>query len=308
MFSAEFTLPSFAKINWTLHVLNRRADGYHDLRTIFQTITLHDKLSFAHAADDQIQLECNSPFVPIDERNLVMRAARTLQQNYGVKRGALVSLDKRIPAMGGLGGGSSNAAVALLGFARLWNLSLTLDELMRIGAEIGADVPFFFVGGTALGTGLGTEVSSLQDVENKHLLIVKPQSVVSTAAAYKALDERSLTKRKRDTILFDSRANDFFTDSLPEALYNDFEPVVFRLEPEIERLRDSLIKAGARNALLSGSGACVFGVFEDEAAQQRAASQLESEADWQVFKCATLAREEYYAALGTCGAPLRSTS
>lgn len=308
MFSTGFTLPSFAKINWTLRVLGQRADGYHDLRTIFQTITLHDALSFAPAADNRIQLECNSPDVPLDEGNLVMRAARALQQKHHVEKGATVSLHKRIPAMGGLGGGSSNAAVALLGFAQLWNLTLSPDEFMRIGAQIGADVPFFFVGGTALGTGLGTVVSPLQDVETRHLLIVKPRAGVSTAAAYKALDEGSLTKRKSDTILFDSRENDSFTYSLPEVLYNDFEPVVFRLEPEIERAKDLLIKAGARNALLSGSGACVFGVFEDEAKQRWAAAQLESETDWQIFKCGTLAREDYYTALGTCGALLRSPS
>ncbi len=308
MFSAGFTLPSFAKINWSLRVLGRRADGYHDLRTIFQTITLHDTLSFAPAADNRIHLECNSPDVPTDEGNLVIRAARALQQNYRVKKGAIVSLHKRIPAMGGLGGGSSNAAVALLGFAQLWKLALSRDEFMRIGAKIGADVPFFFVGGTALGTGLGTEVSPLQDVATRHLLIVKPRAGVSTAAAYKALDGRSLTKRISDTILFDSRENDSFTDSLPEALHNDFEPEVFRLEPEIERARDWLIKAGARKALLSGSGACVFGVFEDEAKQRWAAAQLESETEWQIFKCETLAREEYYTALGTCGAALRSPS
>ncbi|MGI8655993.1 MAG: 4-(cytidine 5'-diphospho)-2-C-methyl-D-erythritol kinase [Pyrinomonadaceae bacterium] len=306
MFSNGFTLPSFAKINWTLRVLGQRADGYHDLRTTFQTITLHDTLSFAPAADNRIQLECNSPDVPLDEGNLVMRAARALQQKHHVEKGAIVSLHKRIPAMGGLGGGSSNAAVALLGFAQLWNLILSPDELMRIGARIGADVPFFFVGGTALGTGLGTKVAALQDVETHRLLIVKPRAGVSTAAAYKALDERSLTKGKSDIILFDSRENDTSTYSLPEVLYNDFEPVVFRLEPEIERARDLIIKAGARNALLSGSGACVFGVFEDESKRQQAASQLEGETGWQIFKCETLAREEYYAALGTCSAVLRS--
>lgn len=306
MSNTAFTLSSFAKINWTLHVLGRRADNYHDLRTVFQTITLHDTLSFAPGADDQIHLVCNAPDVPTDERNLVLRAARALQQHYCITKGATVSLNKSIPAMGGLGGGSSNAAVALLGFAQLWNLSLSLTELIRLGASLGADVPFFFVGGTALGTGLGTEVSPLPDVKTQHLLIVKPRAGVSTAEAYKALDERALTKGKSDTILFSSRANDSFADSLPEALYNDFEFAVFHLEPEIKRVRDSLVEAGARKALLSGSGASVYGVFDDEAAQQRALSKLESEIDWQVFKCATLGREEYYRALGTCGARLRS--
>ncbi len=306
MSNTAFTLFSFAKINWTLHVLGRRADNYHDLRTIFQTITLHDTLSFAPAAADQLHLRCNAPDVPTDERNLVLRAARALQQEYNIKKGAIVSLDKSIPAMGGLGGGSSNAAIALLGFARLWQLSLPRTELIRLGASLGADVPFFFVGGTALGTGLGTEVSPLPDVKTQHLLIVKPRAGVSTAKAYKALDERALTKGKSDTILFSSRANDSFADSLLEALHNDFEPVVFHLEPEIRRVRDSLMKAGARKALLSGSGASVYGVFDNERAQQRALSKLKSEIDWQVFKCTTLGREEYYGALGTCGALLRS--
>ncbi len=308
MSSAIFTLPSFAKINWTLHVLGRRADGYHDIRTIFQTITLHDTLSFAPAPDEQLQLTCNVPGIPTNETNLIHRAARALQQRYGISKGAFIGLDKRIPAMGGLGGGSSNAAVALLGLTQLWKLSPTRDELMQIGATLGADVPFFFVGGTALGTGLGTEVTPLDEVKIIRLLIVTPDVGVSTAEAYQALDERALTKHVANTILFSSRADDPFADSFPEDLHNDFEAVVFRLEPEIERVRDALVAAGARQALMTGSGASVFGVFDNEVARQSAMQVLESEKKWRVFECQTFARAEYLKALGSCGALLRESS
>jgi 4-diphosphocytidyl-2-C-methyl-D-erythritol kinase len=303
---AAFTLPSFAKINLTLHVLNRRTDNYHNLRTVFQTITLQDKLRFALTDDEQVHLRCDAPGIPVNEKNLVYSAARLMQEHYGVKKGAFIALDKSIPAMGGLGGGSSNAAITLLGLAQLWKVSATRAELMELGAGLGADVPFFFVGGRALGTGLGTEVAALHDATSAYLVVVTPDAAVSTAEAYKAFDERALTKAKSDTILFSSRADDSFTDSLPEALHNDFEPVIFRLEPKIERARDALLEAGASRALLAGSGASVFGIFESVAKQQRAALKLAENQAWRVFKCATLGREEYLTALGSCAALLRA--
>ncbi|HYY55978.1 MAG TPA: 4-(cytidine 5'-diphospho)-2-C-methyl-D-erythritol kinase, partial [Pyrinomonadaceae bacterium] len=149
MLDDTLTLPSFAKINWTLRVLGRRPDDYHELHTVFQTITLHDRLRLTVRDDGRIVIYCDAPEIPVDEHNLVYRAAAALREKYGVRRGVTVELEKLIPAGGGLGGGSSNAAVALIGLAHLWRVETTASELAQMGALLGADVPFFFKGGTA---------------------------------------------------------------------------------------------------------------------------------------------------------------
>jgi 4-diphosphocytidyl-2-C-methyl-D-erythritol kinase len=299
-----FTLPSFAKINWQLRVMGRRADGFHELQTIFQTITLKDQLRFSARDDDRLRLTSSSPDIPVDESNLVLRAAIALRDRYGITKGASIHLDKVIPVEAGLGGGSSNAAVALMGLAHLWEIETSKQELTRLGALLGADVPFFFTGGTALGTGLGTEVSPINEVVAEHLLVVKPKAKVSTIEAYKALNSPALTKTEGDIILSISRADGQFTDFHPHALHNDFEPVVFPLQPEIECARDALLEAGARRALLAGSGSSVFGVFDKGEARARAIRALEKESSWRIFPCATLSRKAYLEALGACAAPL----
>lgn len=300
------TLPAYAKLNWTLRVGARLADGFHELRTIFQTITLHDRLTFAARDDEKFSLTCDEPTIPVDERNLVWGAGRLLSQRYGIRRGASVHLLKRIPAEGGLGGGSSDAAIALLALAHLWQVETSREELVEIGAQLGADVPFFLTGGTGLGTGLGTRVKPLADVRADHLLIVTPRERISTAEAYKALKRPALTKESDDIILSVSRAEAQLYDSLPEALHNDFEPVIFGLYPEIARARDLLIEHGAGGALLAGSGASVFGIFDNEEALGAARSVLEREQGWRVFTSAALGRADYLKALGPAAAVLHS--
>ncbi|HEX8920873.1 MAG TPA: 4-(cytidine 5'-diphospho)-2-C-methyl-D-erythritol kinase [Pyrinomonadaceae bacterium] len=299
-----FTLPSFAKINWLLRVMGRRTDGFHELRTIFQTVTLYDELSFASRDDGKLQLTSDSKDIPVDDSNLILRAGLVLRNQHRIESGASIHLKKVIPVEGGLGGGSSNAAVALLGLAHLWKVETDKRELTQLAASLGADVPFFLTGGTALGRGLGTEVSPVKEVSAEHLLIVKPEAKVSTVAAYKALNSPALTKADSAIILSISRADEQFTDSYPIALHNDFEPVVFQLKPEIGRVRDALLRAGAQSALLAGSGSSVFGVFDNSVAQGRAIEMLETEGEWRIFPCATLSRARYRAALGACAAPL----
>jgi 4-diphosphocytidyl-2-C-methyl-D-erythritol kinase len=291
-------LPSFAKINWALHVLGRRPDDYHELQTIFQTVTLRDSLRFTARSDGRIEIVCDAPGIPLDESNLIYRAAAALQKRYGIERGVTVELEKRIPAGGGLGGGSSNAAIALMGLAHLWRIEVTGSELAEMGASLGADVPFFFTGGTALGEGLGTKVSPLADVIDLPLLIVAPDVKVLTAQAYKLLNAPALTKANGDIILSSSRADAQIPDSVPYRLYNDFERVVLRLEPEIERAKNSLMVAGARASLLAGSGSSVFGLFDNHESQERATRTLSAEEGWRVFSCATLKRAAYHEALG----------
>ncbi|OLE54103.1 MAG: 4-(cytidine 5'-diphospho)-2-C-methyl-D-erythritol kinase [Acidobacteria bacterium 13_1_20CM_3_53_8] len=284
--------------------MGRRPDNYHELSTVFQTVTLHDELSFILSDDEKLNLTSNAHDVPLDESNLILRAARLLCERFRVRKGAKIHLTKRIPAGGGLGGGSSNAAVTLLALALLWDIELEREDFVELGKRIGADVPFFFTGGTALGTGLGTEITALEDVRVDHLLVVTPCVRVSTAEAYKSLNARALTLTESAAILSVSRATAQFHDSLPEALHNDFEPVVFGLEPEIARAKESLMKRGALAALLSGSGSSVFGIFENAEAKLLAQESLKNEPGWQIFSCATLAREEYLMALGECAGPL----
>jgi len=300
---AEFTLPSFAKINLTLRVLGRRDDGYHEINTVFQSITLHDELTFHALDDERLELVCDAPAaadIPLNETNLVHRAAVVLREHFGVKRGARIKLEKIIPAGGGLGGGSSNAAVALLGLARLWEIETNRQTLADIGASLGADVPFFLTGGTALGTGRGTDIHPLSDLPPKHLLLVTPQVKVSTIEAYKSLNAPALTKPVSPVNLAVSRVQAEISGSLHEALTNDFERVVFQLYPEIERAREALAAAGASGSLLSGSGSSVYGLFDSLEHCARARAALKVASGWQVFPCTTLTRRAYGEAFGAC--------
>lgn len=300
---APFALPSFAKINLSLRVLGRRPDGYHELRTTFQTVSLRDRLTFHSSADDRLELACDAADVPADETNLVHRAAVLLRDHFGVRRGARIEIEKVIPAGGGLGGGSSNAATALVGLSRLWDIETGGVELSELGALLGADVPFFLAGGTAAGVGRGDLISPLPDAAQHHLLIVTPPVKVSTADAYKSLNAPALTKEGAAVNFYVSRGASDFSGSPRGALVNDFEPAVFGCYPEIEAARDALLRAGAGAALLSGSGSSVFGIFDTGRQAEGAADGLRRKTGGQVFPCRTLNRTDYRAAFGDC-APL----
>src|SRR5688500_17966629 len=280
-----------------LKVLGRRPDGYHEIQTVLQTISLHDRLSLWSSADTNITFTCDDPDLPGDRSNLVSRAAHALKSRYSVSDGAQIHLEKRIPAGSGLGGGSSDAAVALMGLNYIWNLPLNKDQLGEVAAQLGADVPFFLYGGTALGVGNGTEIKPLADAPDKVLLVLMPNTKVSTKVAYDSLNAPSLTTVNRDTILSSSRRPADFDLSYPYGLKNDFESVVFRSHQEIERAKAALVKAGAQHALLAGSGASVFGVFENQEAQERAIQVTEMEAGWRLFPCKTVGRERHTRAM-----------
>lgn len=291
--------PAFAKINWTLRVLGKRADGFHEICTVFQTVSLADRLTFESAGE--LVLSCNLPDVPTDERNLVLRAANALRQRFSIAKGARIHLEKRIPSPGGLGGGSSNAAVALVALAHLWQIKTDKRELSEIGAKLGADVPFFLTGGTALGTGLGTEIEPLPDVPKTPLLIVTPDENVPTGEAYQALNAPPLTNEKSKTILKICRFEAKNADFLHTGLLNDFEKTIFRLRPEIARVKNELLQTGASGALLSGSGASVFAIFDNIESRQQAAGLLgRKEPTWRVCSCETVSRAEYRKQLEPC--------
>lgn len=260
-----------------------------------QSVSLCDELTFELRDDTEISLTCNDPSIPTDNSNLVVRVARALSTRHG----ASIHLSKKIPAKGGLGGGSSNAAVTLIALNRLWRTGLSDRDLERIGSGLGADVPFFFRGGTTVALGIGTNLQEVRDLPKQHLIIITPHVSVSTATAYASLNAPSLTTPNSVSILSSSFTEPFSSDSSQWPLHNDFEGVIFEIEPEIRRAKQALLDAGARAALLAGSGSSVFGIFSDEAARDQALKNVRCEAGWRVFACHTLSRSEYCQAIST---------
>ncbi len=308
MTNTSLKLSSFAKINSFLRILGKRSDGYHEVVTLLQTVSLSDELAFELRDDDQIVLHCDDPAIPVDETNLIVKAAVALNQRVQSPHGAEITLTKRIPAQGGLGGASSNAAVTLFALNALWRGNLKVDHLWLIARGLGADVPFFLVGGRCLGIGTGTTVKPVHDPPKRYLIVVTPNARVATANAYSALNAASLTTSESNSILSSSLADMFSAGSGRWPLQNDFEGVIFEIEPEIERVKVALLDAGARGALLAGSGSSVFGVFDDEVARDRALDNLKCETGWRVLSCETVSRDEYFRAMNSSGFPLFTLS
>lgn len=292
-------LPSFAKINLDLRVTGVRPDGYHDLRTIFQTLALHDTLVFT-VRRGPFAIECDDPAVPADRRNLVWRVAARLWRLAGQRgdapRGVQVRLIKRVPAQAGLGGGSANAAVALLALARIWALEIDAAVLRRIAAEIGADVPFFLVGGTALGLGRGDEIYPLLDLPRAWVVVVLPPFGIATADAYAWHDADREDGRARRTP--PARALPPGWPGWAACLRNDLEASVARRHPVVRRIARALERAGAVAAAMCGSGSAVYGLFEHHAAARRAAAELGGPRGWRVLVTRTMPRADYARRLG----------
>lgn len=281
-----------------MRVLGKRDDDYHEIDTVLQTVSLHDTITLEATNDDVITLWCDDRSVPVDKTNLVWRAAAALRERYSIRRGVKIRLEKRIPAEAGLGGGSSDAAATLIALASLWDIEVSADDLAQIAEGLGSDVPFFLYGGTARATGRGSAVKPLEDSPQKHLLVIKPNASISTAKAYTTLNRAALTSSDSKPILFYSQASNSSASIDLNVLHNDFEPTVFQLEPEIERAKVALLKSGARAAMLSGSGSAVFGIFENQDAQERAIQAIELETGWRAFPCETVGRNDYRRALG----------
>lgn len=284
------SLPAFAKINLDLRVLGTRPDGYHDLRTIFQSLALFDKVTVSRRRGP-IEITCDQEDIPTDRRNLVWKAASLLHRVATGKttapHGLSIDLRKRIPSEAGLGGGSADAAMTLLALNKLWKLDLDLATLTRIGARLGADVPYFLVGGTALGLGRGDDIYPLADPPTVHVVILRPGFGVATADAYGWFDQE--TRRHREPA---PRAVPMGWPSWAATLRNDLEVPVVRHHPAIARIRQSLLDAGANFAAMSGSGSAVFGLFERAEAAQRTAADL-ARPGWLSLHTRTLSRREY---------------
>jgi 4-diphosphocytidyl-2-C-methyl-D-erythritol kinase len=286
---------SFAKVNLGLEVLGTRQDGYHELRTIFQTIDLHDDLLLRRKARG-LSLHCEHPDVPTDGSNLVLRAAEELRRYAKVRSGAAITLVKRIPVAGGLGGGSSNAAATLLALDRLWGLGLGPSGLHPLATRLGADVPYFLVGGTALGLARGDEVFPLHRQVRAEVVVVDPGRPLSTAAVFRRVDSRLTPRENSHTIFrFVSRDLEGLGDALG-VLSNDLEQAALEEAPDLAvqvgRIRGILVREGALLASLSGSGASFFGVFDDARRARRAQAALEARG-FRALRCRTLSLDQY---------------
>lgn len=252
------TLPAPAKLNLMLHILGRRADGYHELQTLFQFLDYGDELSFKCRADGDIQLLTALPGVS-PEHNLIVRAARLLQQQAGTPLGVDIQLVKRLPMGGGIGGGSSDAATTLLGLNRLWALNWTLDQLAALGLQLGADVPVFVKGRAAFAEGVGEQLTPV-DLPEPWYLVVRPPVSVSTAEIFSAPE---LT---RDSSAITVRS------VLKQGGRNDCQPVVEKRYPEVHNALRLLNKFVS--AKLTGTGSCIFGAFETKGQAEAVAGQL----------------------------------
>jgi len=251
-----------AKINLGLHIHGKREDGFHELETIFQMVSLYDDVEL-ELLSSGIKLECDTPGVPTDDTNLVCKAALLLRQSYQVEgKGVSIRLKKKIPFGAGLGGGSGNAAGVLMGLNRLWDLNIKREKLLTLAAELGSDVPFFLTSPCALGMGRGEQLKVLKPCAKFQVLLVFPGFPVATSWVYQNL-KLKLTKRENNISILRKNLSLSDITSLGSRLYNDLEPVVIQRFPEIQVVKDELGAWGALGVLLSGSGSTVFGIFDD---------------------------------------------
>ncbi len=294
---SEVRIPALAKVNLRLEVLGKRPDGFHELRTIFQSISLKDELRLRSTRKSGIELRVrgnaslsNEPV----EKNLVYRAVDALRQEFRQRDGIAIELRKAIPAGRGLGGGSSDAASALIGYLRLAKKQLPRERLFELAATLGADVPFFLEGGRALGIGKGDEIYPLPDIRKLHLLVVSPNAIqVPTPDAYRwldapRLDAARLTNSAGNPKLYRFCALSWSLQGSP--LLNDFEDAVFQQHPRLAEIKRDLLQNGATEALLAGSGSAVIGVFPSPAKARRAAVGFPLD---QTFVCETVSRDSY---------------
>jgi 4-diphosphocytidyl-2-C-methyl-D-erythritol kinase len=285
----RLSLRAPAKINLNLRVIGRRPDGYHDIDSIVQSITLYDTLTITRA-DAGLDFEVDDPSIPGDADTLVVMAARRLLEGLASRPGLRMRLAKRIPAGAGLGGGSSDAAAALSGVDRILGLDLPEAVLHAHAAALGSDVPYFLTGGTARLTGRGTEVEPLPDPPGAELVIVDPGVPVSTAAVYAQVQEPLTLAPKPASISGFGRIPVDLASWVRTG--NDLEPHAARFCPDIVRIRTMLAGAGAVAAAMTGSGSAVFGIFENAAAADVAARRAEVDG-FRAYRCRTLDRATY---------------
>ena len=276
-------LQAFAKINLGLDVLGKREDGYHEVRMIMQTIRMYDQVDMRKSVEPGIHLTTNKKYIPVDENNLVWRAAKLMMDTCGIIEGVSIHLHKVIPVAAGMAGGSSDAAATLVGMNRLFHCGLSKEKLMELGVQIGADVPYCVLRGTALAEGIGEKLTVLPPMPDCWILIGKPGISVSTKYVYTTLDLNTDTVHP-DIDGMKKALEDGNLYGITERMGNVLQDVTIPAYPEVERIKEQMKTLGAVNAMMSGSGPTVFGIFDNEEKAQKACQKLrESGSCQQVF-------------------------
>ena len=271
----NISLKALAKINLGLDVTGKREDGYHDVRMIMQSIHLYDRVEIKKTRSPKIRVEVNLYYLPVDENNLVYKAAAIMKERYGIKEGVRITLQKFIPVAAGLGGGSSDAAAVLVGMNRMFKLGLKQEELMKVGAQIGADVPFCVMRGTALAEGIGEKLTALPPMPKCPVLIAKPGVSVSTAEVYQNLKLYDGMKHPDiDGMIEAIQSKDL--NGIAAKMENILETVTIPRYPVIKEIKKIMMDNGALNAMMSGSGPSVFGLFREEKDIQTAYEALKA--------------------------------
>lgn len=272
----KIKLKALGKINLGLDVLGRRPNGYHDVRMVMQTVYLYDQILLEKTDKEGISLKTNLFYLPVNENNLAYRAAKMLIDEFAIKEGVHISLEKHIPVAAGMAGGSSNAAAVLYGMNRLFQLGLTDQELMDRSVQLGADVPYCIMRGTVLAEGIGEKLTPLPAMPKCHVLLAKPPISVSTQKVYEKLDAQEVTKHPDiDGILLGLQTGDL--EKITSSMGNVLENVTITEYPQIERIKDVMKEEGALNAMMSGSGPTVFGIYDDKMLARRAAARIREE-------------------------------
>ena len=266
------TVKGYAKVNLTLDVLSKRPDGYHDISTIMRTVDIYDTVEIS-LTDEGIELSTSLDFLPTDEKNIAYRAAQAIFSETGIQKGAKIHITKNIPCGAGMGGGSADGAAVLVLLNKLLGSPVSTKRLLEIGAKIGADVPFCIMCGTYLAEGIGEVLSEVSAKGNISVVVVKPEVSISTPLMYKKLDEREILKRPdtKGMIKVLEKGN---TEKIAELLYNVMEEAAIEEHPIISEIKESLIKKGAINAIMTGSGSAVFGIFKTTEEADKCAKDL----------------------------------
>lgn len=276
MMKNYITLKANAKINLALNIINKREDGYHNLQTIMQTLLLHDNIFIKKIETPIIKITSNLPWLPVDERNLVYKAISVFRRNYNIKEGIYVELMKNIPVSAGLGGGSADCAATLIGMRRLFNVKLSINEMMQIGKQLGADVPYLISQGTSLAKGIGDELTALPPHPFVYVLLAKPKFSVSTSTAFKRIHNYPFVDKsvKINTITLALAKKDIHT--VAKNLFNDLEVVTATRYPVVNQIKEIMLLNGSIGALMSGSGPTVFGYFLNKRQAISASKSLRS--------------------------------
>lgn len=271
----DISLKALAKINLGLDVVRRREDGYHEVRMIMQTIQLYDRLDIKRTQEPGIQIQTNLSFLPVNENNLIYKAAKLLMDEFSITDGVSVKLDKRIPVAAGMAGGSTDAAAMLIGVNRLFSLGLTKRQLMERGVQIGADVPYCIMRGTAQAEGIGEALSPLPPMVKCPVLIAKPSISVSTKFVYQNLKLDDTTIHPDiDRLIDDIKAKNLH--DIAAHMGNVLETVTIPNYPVIDEIKKDMLSNGAVGAMMSGSGPTVFGLFDDEDTAKKAYKAMRS--------------------------------